>query len=84
MTVSDNTIETEGFVDFFKSLGRKGPNLSKKMAKDVLKNPGRALEMGLNVGSAFASRSPEAAFSSLLDVINCYHTGKRIYLGKFV
>ena len=34
------------------------------MAKNVLKSPERALETGANVGSAFASRSPKAAFSS--------------------
>ena len=54
------------------------------MAKNVLKNPGRALEIGANVGSAFASRSPKAALSSLPQVINFYHTGKGLYLGKFV
>ena len=37
MTVSDNTIQAEGLGDFFKNLGKKGPNVSKKMAKNVLK-----------------------------------------------
>ena len=32
------------------------------MAKNVLKNLGRALEIGANVGSAFASRSPKKNF----------------------
>ena len=43
MTVSDNTIQAEGLGDFFKNLGRKGLNLSKKMAKNILSNLGRAL-----------------------------------------
>ena len=54
------------------------------MAKNVLKNPGRALEIGANVGSAFATRSPKAALSSLPEVINFYHTGKGLYIGNFV
>ena len=37
MIVSDNTIQAEGLGDFFKNLGKKGLNVSKKMAKNVLK-----------------------------------------------
>ena len=48
------------------------------------KNPGRALEIGANVNSAFASRSPKATLSSLPEVINFDHTGKGFYLGEFV
>ena len=33
MIVSDNTIQAEGLGDFFKNLGKKGPNLSKKDGK---------------------------------------------------
>ena len=33
MTVSDNTIKAEGLGDFFKNFGKKGLNVSKKMAK---------------------------------------------------
>ena len=84
MTVSDNTIKAEGLGDFFKNLGNKGLNVSKKLAKNVLKNPGRALEIGANVGSAFASRSPKAALSSLPEVNNFYHTGKGLYLPRFI
>ena len=54
------------------------------MAKNVSKNPGRALEIGANVGSAFASRSRKAALSSLPEVIKFYHTGKGLHLRKFV
>ena len=83
MIVSDNVIQAEGLGDFFKNLGKKGLNVSKKMAKNVLKNPGRALEIGANVGTAFASRNPKAALTSLPEVINFYHTGKGLYLPKF-
>ena len=58
MVVSDNTIQAEGLSDFFKILGKKGFNASKKMAKNVLKNPGRALDLTANVASAVASRKP--------------------------
>ena len=37
MTVSDNKIQAEILGDFFKNLGEKGLNVSKKMAKIVLK-----------------------------------------------
>ena len=82
--MSGNAIEAEGLGDFFKNLGRKGINVSKKMAKNILKNPGRSLEVGANVGRAYASRSPKAALSSLSEVINFCHNGKGFFLGKFV
>ena len=65
MTVSDNTIQAEGLGDFSKSLGKKGLNVSKLAKKNVLGNPGRALEIGANVGNAIASRNPKEALSSL-------------------
>ena len=43
--MSDNTIQAEGLGDFFKNLGKKGLNVSEKMAKNVLSNPGRALKL---------------------------------------
>ena len=84
MIASDNTIVAEGSVEFFKNIGRKGLNVSKKMAKNILENPGKALEIVANVGTAFASRSPKAALSSLPVMINLYRTSKGFYLGKFV
>ena len=35
MIVSDNTIQAEGLGDFFKNLGKKGLNVSKKMANGI-------------------------------------------------
>ena len=84
MIVSHNTIEAERLGYFSKNLGHKSLIVSKLMAKNVLKNLGRALDLGANVGTAFASRSAKAALSSLLEVINFFHTGKALYLGKFV
>ena len=45
MIVSDNTKEAEGSGDFFKNLGKKGLIVWEKMAKNVLSNPGRALDL---------------------------------------
>ena len=56
----------------------------KRWQKKFLKNLVRALEIGANVGPAFASRSPKAALSSLPEVIYLYHTGKGLYLGTIV
>ena len=69
MTVSDNTIKAEGFGDFFKNLGKKGLNVSKKMAKSVLKNPSRALDITANIATAAASRNPKNVIKSLPEVI---------------
>ena len=84
MTVSDITIKAEGLGTFFKNLGKLSAKAGKKLATNVLKNPGRAPEIGANVATAAASRSPKAALSTLPEVINFYHTGKGLYLGKFV
>ena len=84
MTVSDNAMKAEGLRSFFKNLGKLSAKAGKKLATDVIKNPGRALENGANVATAAASRNPKAALSSLPEMINFYHTGKGLYLGKFV
>ena len=84
MIVSDNVIQAEGLGSFFKNLGKVSAKAGKKLAKNVLKNPGRALEIGANIATAAATKSPKAALSTLPEVINFYHTGKGLYLGKFV
>ena len=84
MIVSDNTIEAEGLGDFFKNLGKVSSKAAKKLATNALKNPSRFLEIGGNVATAAVSRNPKAALSALPEVINFYHTGKGLYLGKFV
>ena len=83
MTVSDDTIKAEG-LDFFKNLGKKGLNVSKKMAKNVLSNPGRALDLTAKIATAAASRNSKQALSTLPELITFYNTGKGLYLGKFV
>ena len=58
MTVSDNTNQAEGLGSFFKNLGKKTINVSKRIAKNVLKNPGQALDNTANIVTAAASRNP--------------------------
>ena len=83
MIVSDNVIRAEGLSDFFKNLGKKGLNVSKKIAKNVLKNPSRALDFTANTATAAASRNPKNVMSTLPQLITFYNTGKGLYLGKF-
>ena len=84
MIVSDNVIQAEGLGDFFKSLGKKGLNLSKKMAKNVLSNPGRALDLTAKKATAAASRNSKQALSTLPELITFYNTGQGLYLCKFI
>ena len=84
MIVSDNVIQAEGLGNFFKNLGKKGLNVSKKMAKNVLSNPGRALDLTAKIATAAASRNSKQALSTLPELITFYNTGKGLYLGKFV
>ena len=79
MTVSDKTIEAEGLKDFFRHLGKAAKSVGKK----VLANPGRALEIGAQIGAAAASRNPKAALAATPDVIKFVHTGKGLYLPRF-
>ena len=84
MIVSDNVIQAEGLGDFFRSLGKVSSRAAKKLATNALKNPARFLETGANVAKATATKNPKAALSTLPEVINFYHTGKGLYLGKFI
>ena len=84
MIVSDNTIQAEGSCNFFKNLGRISAKAGKKLATNVLKHPGRASEITSNTATAAATKNPKAALSSLPEVINFYHTGKGLYLPRFI
>ena len=84
MIVSHNISQSEGLGDFFKNLGKKEINVSKKMAKNVLSNPGRALDLTAEIATAAASRNSRQALSTLPELITIYDTGKGLYLGKFV
>ena len=84
MIVSDNVIQVEGLGNFFEKLAKKGLNVSKKMAKKVLSNPGRALGLTAKIATAAASRNSKQDLSTLPELITFYNTGKGLYLGKFV
>ena len=76
MIVSDNTIKAQGLGDF-KILG-------KKMAKNVISNRTRALDITANIATAAATRDPSYVMKTLPELITFYNTGKGLYLGKFV
>ena len=76
MTVSDKTIQAEGFGDFCRNLGKKRLNVSNKIAKDVLSNPGRTLHLTAKITTAAASRNSKQAPSTLPELITFYITGK--------
>ena len=84
IAVSDNTIQTQGLASFFKHLEEFLLKLVKKLATNVLKNPGRALEITSNNATSAATKNCKATLSSLPEVMKFYHTGKRLYLVKFV
>ena len=84
MIVSDNIIQAEGLGDFFKNLRKISAKAGKKLAKNVISNPGRALDLTAKIATAATTKSPKAALSTLPEVINFYHSGKGLYLGKFV
>ena len=83
MTVGDNTIQTEGLGDFFRNLGKKFKCV-KKDGKNVLGNPGRAVDLTAKVATAAVSRNFKQALSTLPDLITFYNTGKSLYFGKIV
>ena len=83
MIVSDNTMQAQELGDFFKNLGKKGLNVSKRLAKNV-KKTSRALDITANIATAAASRNPKNVMSTLPELITVYNTGKGLYLGKFV
>ena len=84
MAGSDKTIQAEGLDDFFKNLGKFSAKAGKKLATNVLNNPGRALDITAIIATAAASRNPKGALSTLPEVNNFYHTGKGLYFWKFV
>ena len=82
--MKDNTIQAKRLSEFFKNLGKKGPNVSKKGKKNILSKPGRALDNTADIVTAAATRNPKNKLSNLPEVINVYHTGKGLHFNKFV
>ena len=83
MIVFENTKAAEGLGIFFKNLGRSS-KAGKNLATNMFKNPSRALQIGVKIGTAAVSKFPKAALCTIPGVINFYHTGKWLYLGKLV
>ena len=54
------------------------------MAKNVLSNRGRALDLTAKMATAAVSKNSKQALSTLPELITFYNTGKGLYLGKFV
>ena len=54
------------------------------MAKNLLSNPGRALDLTAKIATAAASRKSKQALSTLPELITFYNTGKGLYPGKLV
>ena len=78
LIVSDQTIQAEGLGNFFKHLGSAAKNVGKK----ILNNPGRALELAANIGTAAASKNPRMIAATAPDIIKFVHQGKGLYLCK--
>ena len=55
-----------------------------KKAKNVLSNPGRALDLTVEIVTAVASRNSKQALSTLPELITFYNTGKGLHLDKIV
>ncbi len=65
MFVSDNVIAAEGLGDFFKGVGKIAKKVGKKVGKNILNNPEAALQLGMTIGQAAASRNPAALTGAL-------------------
>ena len=73
ITVSDNTIKAKNPGSFFENLGEISAKVSKKLASNVLKNPGRVLEIEAIAATTAASRRLKNVFSTIPEVIYFYH-----------
>ena len=82
LIVSDQTIQAEGLGDFFRGIGKAAKITASHVGKKILNNPGRALEIAANLGTAAASKNPRMIAATAPDIIKFVHQGKGLYLGK--
>ena len=75
LIVSDRTKNGEGLGNFSKHLGKAAKSVGKKL----LNNPGRALEIAANFGTAAASKNPKLIAATAPEVIKLVHQGKGLY-----
>ena len=84
MTVSNKTTQAGGLGDFLKNLGKKRIIVSKKMAENVLINPGRALDLTSKIATAAVYKKSKQALSTIPELITSYNTGNGLYFDYFV
>ena len=80
--VSDQTINGQGLGDLFKHLGKAAGSAAKNVGKQILNNPARGLEIAAHIGTAAAIKNPKLIASTVPGIINFFHQGKCLYLGK--
>ena len=66
--------------NFFKHLGSAAKNVEKK----ILNNPGRALEIAANIGTAAAIKNPKLIAATAPDIIKFVHQGRVYIWVKFI
>ena len=76
LIVSDRTIQGEGLGDFFKHLGKAAGSAAKNDGKKILNNPGRALEIAGNIGTAAATKNPKLIASTAPTLLNLFIKGR--------
>ena len=72
MTLFDKNVVSESLSNFFKNFknySKEGLNVSKKVAKNMLKYPRRALDITAYVPSAVGSRNPKQVLPTLPEMI---------------
>ena len=69
MIVPHNVIKAKALGDFCKKKVKKGLNVSKKMAKNVISNPGQALGLTAKTALAAVSKNFKQAVSTLPELI---------------
>ena len=79
LIVSERTINAEGLGDFFKHLGKASAKAAQNVGKKILNNPGRALEIAANIGTAAASKNPRLIAATAPEIIKFVHQGKGLY-----
>ena len=77
MTVSDVTLDAEGFKDVFKSVATV-VKLQLTLVKKSANNSVRAIETASRIGSAAATRNAEAALAAKLELIKIATIGKSV------
>ena len=84
MIVSDTTIQAEQLGEVFTNKRKASSKACKKLTKNVLKIPGRALEMRTIISNAAVSKNPEAVLSKVPNGKFFSHTSQGFCFGKIL